>query len=121
MNPLAVNGPHLSPFARLKYAEKAQVFELIEGADADLVALFDVRFPEPQKHSVSGLLKFVGGALLEFAAFGAYSEYAVYDQRTRRLRRRPVGWRLTGYQPDGPVEGWDEFIGYYQGRTEVRG
>jgi hypothetical protein len=119
VNPLAVNGIFLSPFARLTYAEKAAVFELIETPVPDLVALLDAQFPEPLKESVSGLLKFVGGALIEFATFGAYGEYAVFDERTRTLTGRPVGWRLTGYQPHGPVEGWDEFIGYYQGRTEV--
>jgi hypothetical protein len=71
------------------------------------------------KASVSGLLKFVGGALIEFATFGAYSEYGVLDRDAKKLRKRPVGWTLTGYQPDGPVEGWDDFIGYYQGRKEV--
>ncbi|WP_020388446.1 hypothetical protein [Kribbella catacumbae] len=119
VNPAAVNGPHLSPFARLTYAEKAKAFELIEKTDSDLVALLDVQFPEPLKASVSGLLKFVGGALIEFATFGAYGEFAVFDPKTKQLRKRPVGWTLTGYQPDGPVEGWDDFIGYYQGRTEV--
>ncbi|ONI76618.1 hypothetical protein BWI15_04785 [Kribbella sp. ALI-6-A] len=119
VNPLAVSGPHLSPFARLTYAEKAAAFALIEKTDADLVALLDVHFPEPLKESVSGLLKFVGGALIEFATFGAYSEYGVLDKATRTLRARPVGWTLSGYQPDGPVEGWDDFIGYYQGRKEV--
>ncbi|WP_199435542.1 hypothetical protein [Qaidamihabitans albus] len=120
VNPLAVNGAFLSPFARLSYAEKARAFQLLEGPDSDLVALLDVRFPEPLKNSVSGLLKFVGGALIEFASFGSYTEYAVFDARNKQLTARPVGWELTGYQPDGPVEGWDEFIGYYQGRTEVR-
>jgi len=119
VNPLAVNGPHLSPFARLTYAEKAAAFELIEKTDSDLVALLDVQFPEPLKGSVSGLLKFVGGALIEFATFGAYSEYGVFDPDTRTLRKRPVAWTLSGYQPNGPVEGWDDFIGYYQGRMEV--
>jgi hypothetical protein len=119
VNPLAVNGPHLSPFARLSYAEKAQAFELIEKTDADLVELLDVHFPEPLKASVSGLLKFVGGALIEFATFGAYGESAVYDKVNRTLRQRPVGWNVTGYQPHGPVEGWDDFIGYYQGRQKV--
>jgi hypothetical protein len=119
VNPAAVNGPHLSPFARLTYAEKAKTFELIEKTDSDLVALLDVQFPEPLKESVSGLLKFVGGALIEFATFGAYGEFAVLDRKTRTLRKRPVGWTLTGYQPHGPVEGWDDFIGYYQGRKEV--
>ncbi|WP_344149239.1 hypothetical protein [Kribbella yunnanensis] len=119
VNPAAVNGPHLSPFARLTYAEKARTFELIEKTDSDLVALLDVQFPEPLRASVFGLLKFVGGALIEFATFGAYGEYGVLDRSTKTLRRRPVGWTLTGYQPDGPVEGWDDFIGYYQGRKEV--
>jgi hypothetical protein len=119
VNPLSVNGLFLSPFARLSYADKAKVFELVETTDSDLVALLDVQFPEPLKESVSGLLKFVGGALIEFAHFGAYSEYAVFDARSKKLTARPVGWRLTGYQPNGTVEGWDDFIGYYQGRTEV--
>ncbi|WP_433020711.1 hypothetical protein [Kribbella sp. CA-294648] len=119
VNPLAVSGVHLSPFARLTYAEKAKAFELIEKTDSDLVALLDVHFPEPLKASVSGLLKFVGGALLEFATFGAWNEFAVFDPKTKQLRKRPVGWQLSGYQPDGPVEGWDDFIGYYQGRQEV--
>ncbi|SFO89386.1 hypothetical protein SAMN05421810_101318 [Amycolatopsis arida] len=119
VNPAAVNGPLLSPFSRLSYAEKARAFALLEGPDSDLVALLDVHFPQPLKESVSGLLKFVAGALIEFATFGSYTEFAVFDPRSKQLTARPVGWRLTGYQPHGPVEGWDEFIGYYQGRREV--
>lgn len=119
VNPAAVNGRFVSPFARLSYQEKAKVFEIIETPASDLVSTLDVNLPEPLKDSVSGLLKFVGGALLEFASFGSYTEYAVFDPETKQLTGRPVGWQVTGYQPDGPVEGWDEFIGYYQGRTEV--
>lgn len=119
VHPAAVNGPFVSPFARLSYQQKAKVFEIIEAPAADLVSTLDVQLPEPLRDSVSGLLKFVGGALLEFANFGSYTEYAVFDPATKQLTGRPVGWQVTGYQPDGPVEGWDEFIGYYQGRTEV--
>lgn len=119
VNPLAVNGRFLSPFAGLSYAEKASAFELLEGPDSDLVALLDAQFPEPLKDSVSGLLKFVGGALIEFATFGSCTEFAVFDPDTKKLTGRPVGWELSGYQPDGPVEGWDEFIGYYQDRKKV--
>lgn len=119
VNPAAVNGPFLSPFARLTYAAKARVFELIEGPDAELVALLDAQFPEPVQDSVAGLLKFVGGALIEFASFGAYSEYGLVDHAAKTLKGRPVGWQLTGYQPGGPVEGWDDFIGYYQNRRSV--
>ncbi|WP_116047486.1 hypothetical protein [Amycolatopsis palatopharyngis] len=119
VNPLAVNGPFLSPFARLTWAEKAEAFRVLEGPDSDLVALLDAEFPQPLRSSVSGLLKFVGGALLEFATFGSFSEYGVFDAESKQLAGRPVSWELTGYQPDGPVEGWADFIGYYQDRTEV--
>jgi hypothetical protein len=117
VNPLAVSGLFLSPFARLSFSQKAQAFALIEGPDADLVALLDTELPEPLHESVSGLLRFVGGALLEFPAFGAYNERAVFDASTRQLTGTPVGWTLTGY--GGVSDGWDELLGYYQGRTEV--
>lgn len=119
VEPAAVNGPFLAPFSRLTYADKARAFELVERADADLVDLLDAHFPEPARESVSGLLRFVGGALLEFASFGSHNEWAVLDPSGGTLRGRPVGWQLSGYQPRGPVEGWDEFLGYYQNRTEV--
>lgn len=119
VNPLAVNGAFLSPFARLTLEEKCRAFELLEGPDADLVALLDAQLTEPLRSSVSGLLQFIGGALLEFSAFGAYNESAVFDPQTKTLTARPVGWQLAGYQPDGVVDGWDDFIGYYEGRTEV--
>lgn len=117
VNPLAVSGPFASPFARLSFAEKSRAFALIEGPDADLVALLDTELPEPLRASVSGLLRFVGGALLEFPAFGAYNERAVFDASSRTLTGTPVGWQLTGY--GGASDGWDELLGYYQGRTEV--
>ncbi|MGH3902752.1 MAG: hypothetical protein ACRDTE_00895 [Pseudonocardiaceae bacterium] len=120
VNPAAVRGAFRSPFARLSYPEKARAFALLEGPDADLVALLDAEFPQPLQDSVSGLLRFVAGALLEFATFGSYNEYSVFDPATKQLTGRPVGWELSGYQPDGPVDGWDDFIGFYQGRTEVR-
>ncbi|RJQ81496.1 hypothetical protein D5S17_04655 [Pseudonocardiaceae bacterium YIM PH 21723] len=120
VNPLSLHGAFASPFSRLSFADKARTFQLIEGGDANLVATLDAGLPQPLRQSLSGLLKFVGGALLEFCAFGVFSEWAVYDKKNRQLTARPVGWQLSGYQPAGPVEGWDELRGYYQGRTEVR-
>ncbi|WP_026875666.1 hypothetical protein [Jiangella gansuensis] len=119
VNPLAVSGPFLSPFARLSLEEKCRAFELLEGPDADLVALLDGQLPEPLKSSISGLLRFLAGALLEFSAFGSYNEWGAYDPASRTLTARPVGWELSGYQPDGVVDGWADLIGYYQDRTEV--
>lgn len=119
VNPLALNGPFLSPFARLTLDEKCRAFELLEGPDADLVALLDSGLPEPLRSSISGLLRFLAGALLEFSAFGSYNEWGVYDGTRRTVTQRPVGWELSGYQPDGVVDGWDDFLGYYEDRTEV--
>lgn len=112
-------GPDLAPFSRLSVAEKARVFQLIEGADSDLVAALDVHLPQPLRGSVSGIFRFLGGSLLEFAAFGALSEAGVFDPATRQLTARPVGWQLSGYQPFGVVDGWDEYKGYYHGRRHV--
>jgi hypothetical protein len=119
VNPLAVSGPFLSPFARLSFAQKGAAMALVEGPDADLVAALDTQLPEPLQASVSGVLRFVAGALLEFPAFGSYNEWAVFDPSTKQLQpgATPVGWQLTGYQ--GVSDGWDDFVGYYQGRTEV--
>ncbi|NEE02254.1 hypothetical protein [Phytoactinopolyspora halotolerans] len=119
VNPLSVTGVLSSPFARLSLDEKCRAFELLEGPDADLIGLLDANLPEPLRDSLSGLLRFLAGALLEFSAFGSYNEWAVFDRQTRELTARPVGWELSGYQPDGVVHGWDDFIGYYQDRSEV--
>lgn len=112
-------GPDLSPFSRLAFAQKAEAFSLLEGAEASLVQALDMRLPEPLHDSVSGLLRFVGGSLLEFAAFGCANEWGVFDPAAKQLTSRPVGWTLTGYQPGGVGDGWDEFKGYYQGRRQV--
>ncbi|MBA8948856.1 hypothetical protein ACFQU9_31425 [Actinomadura namibiensis] len=119
VHPASVAGPFTAPFARLPYARKARVFHLLEGPDPALVGTLDRRLPEPLRGSVSGLLRFLAGTLLEVTALGAYSEWAVFDPATRRLTGRPVGWQVSGYTPS--IDGWDEYRGYYQGRRKVTG
>lgn len=120
VNPASLRGAFLSPFARLSLAEKARAMEMLETTQSQLIALIDAQVPQPLKASVSGLLKFLGGALYEFAAFGNLGETQKYNPRTRTLSGRPVGWRLTGFLPDGQTgDGWDDLLGYYQGRREV--
>lgn len=119
VNPASLNGAFLSPFVRLSYADKCRVFEQLEGPDADLVSTLDSNLDEPLKESVSGVLRFVAGALLEFSAYGSYGEWGVYNTELKRVFKRPVGWELSGYQPDGVVHGWDDFLGYYQNRKQV--
>jgi hypothetical protein len=122
VNPASVAGPFLaSPFANLRHDRKAEVFHRLEQTDSDLVALLDRATPEPLKESVSGLVKFAAGILLEFAAFGPYTEYGVFDRAAREARVRPVGWELSRYLPGRrtPVDGHPELRGYYQGRRAV--
>jgi hypothetical protein len=118
--PASLHGAFLSPFARLSFVDKARAMALIETTQPQLVTVLDAQVPEPLKQSVSGLLRFLGGALLEFAAFGAFGESRQFDPRTRRLTGRPIGWQLAGFLPDNqPGDGWDELLGYYQDRREV--
>lgn len=124
VDPASVAGPFLTPFPRLTWANKAEVWRRFE---SDLPNLFTVGAPGSRLPLVSdilallstlgGLLRFTSGAVLEVASFASYSEYAVFDPTTRTLTGRPVGWDLADYPPTEPVAGWDEFIGYYQGRT----
>lgn len=118
VNPGSVRGLFLSPFSRLSFAEKAKVFELLEGPDNALVAALDGQLPGPLKGVASGMLQFVAGAMLEFSAFGTFCEWDKFDPGTLSVTDTPVGWQLTGYDV-GVVDGWDEFQGYYQGRKKV--
>jgi hypothetical protein len=119
-SPASLNGAFLSPFARLSFADKARAMAMLETSQSNLVSLIDAQVPQPLKASVSGLLKFLGGALHEFAGFGAFGESPRFDARTRTLTGRPVGWQLTGFLPDNQTgDGWDDFLGYYQNRREV--
>ena len=119
VNPAAASGQFLSPFARLTFDEKASAFEMFEKPDPDLLAMIDSNLSEPLHESVSGLMRFAAGALLEFAAFGSYNEFGVFDPATRTVTKRAVGWDLAHYQPG--VDGWDELKGYYQGRKKATG
>lgn len=78
-----------SHFARLSFAEKAAVFQIMDGDAA---------------------LKLLGGVLPPFVAFFCYSEAAAFDPVTRKLTGEPVAWQLSGYQR--VADGRDEFRGY---------
>jgi hypothetical protein len=110
-----------SPFANLSFDDKAKAFEALEAGDSGLLALLDGNAPEPLKDSLSGLLKFVGGALQEFGAYLSYGEWGVFDPQSKTVSKRPVGWDLSNYMPGRttPADGWDEFIGYFEGRQST--
>ena len=91
-------GTFASPFANLSFAEKARVFQTVEALQVES----------------AGSIRFLVGNLPDLVAFLAYSEAGVYDAKRRRIRRRPVGWRLTHYA--GVADGRKEFKGYWRGR-----
>lgn len=119
----AVNGAFLSPFARLNFRQKTEAFQLMETDAANVAAMIDGKITEPVRDSISGLIEFLAGALLEFSAFGSFSEFGAFDTTTRTLTGTPVGWTLSNYlalAPNNqPVEGWDEFKGYLGGETQA--
>jgi hypothetical protein len=113
VNPLGPGATFLSPFARLPFADKARVLGMLEGLE-----LPDAALPEPLTR-ISGNLAYLFGILPSLVAFLAAGEGAVFDPATRSLRGRPVSWELSGHQPNGAVEGWDELKGFYQGRRKA--
>ena len=113
-NPASLGGPFLSPFANLAFEDKVAAWELFETPDPALVATIDSNLPEPQTETVSGVLRFAAGALIEFAAFGTYTEWSTFDAESRSLTATPVGWQIGNFVPSRG--GWDDFKGYWKGR-----
>lgn len=88
VNP-AAGGPFVSPFARLSYAEKTVVLQIMDSNDA---------------------FKVLAGILPGFVAFFVYSEAGSFDLETRSLSGRPLGWTLSNYS--GVADGRNELRGY---------
>lgn len=101
INPLAVVGPFASPFANLSFVQKRTVLQNLD------------ELPLLRESSI----EFAANAVITLAAFGAYSEFATFDPRTKSTTSQPLGWAWSQY--GGVSDGWPEFTGYYQGRTEV--
>ena len=89
VNPSAA-GPFVSPFARLSFAEKVAVFQIMDGTES---------------------LATLAGVLPALVAFFCYSEAGSFDAATRSLTGHPVGWRISSYR--GVADGRDELLGYF--------
>jgi hypothetical protein len=98
VDPASQRGKFASPFANLSFAKKARVFQTVESLQG----------------ASGGPIRFLVGNLPDLVAFLAYSEAGVYEAKRKRLRRRPLGWRLTRYA--GVVDGRKELKGYWRGR-----
>jgi hypothetical protein len=123
VRPTSVVGPFLTPFPRLTYREKGEVWNRFEVFVPDYFSpgsatsiLPPGNYPDVIR-TLPGLLDYASGVVPALAVFGSYSEWHVFDYNTRTITARPVGYRLSDY--GGPVEGWDEFKGYYQGRRSA--
>jgi hypothetical protein len=114
----------VSPFANLSFDNKIEVFRMMEEDTVTVLAAIDSNLSEPMTETLSGLVAFVPGALVEFVGFGCYSEFGLIDPDDhQQLTARPVGWELSGFQA-GMLRagaGWDEFLGYYGNRRAVEG
>ena len=95
VNPAAA-ATFLAPFARLSFAEKAAVFQIMDATES---------------------LALLGGLLPAFVAYFCYSEAGAFDPLTRTLTGQPLGWQLSNYT--GVSDGRAEFIGYFGGRRRV--
>ena len=119
VRPTSITGPLGSPFSRLSIEDKCRVIEGIERPIPQLIDIVDRSLPVPLRGSASGFLRFAGGILLDGAAFASHSEMFEFDSRSKEVTGTPPSWAISGYRPDGLVDGHPEFIGYYQDRTEV--
>lgn len=100
VRPGGSSGRFASPFAALTFTQKDQVFAQLGQSGDDT-------------------LRSLAGTLPAIVTFLSYSEIAVLDPRTRRLRSEPVGWSLANYS--GVADIRDEFHGYLGGRRRALG
>jgi hypothetical protein len=108
VNPAASNGGFASPFSRLSFEDKIEVFRRLEEDTTTVQG----------SAQQAGELRFVAGILVGAVGFLAYGEHGVLDPKTRELKGTPVGWQISNY--DGIAEGRAELKGYWQGRRKVR-
>ena len=128
VDPTSAAGAHAAPFPRLSWHEKAKVWRRLE---YDLPRQLEppewtlespvLRNLAEAIESIAGIIEYVGGVTLPLAAFFAYSETLYHDRERQALTERPVGWDRSNYMPGRlwPADGWDDFKGYYQGRSSV--
>ncbi|MBW3662272.1 MAG: hypothetical protein KY469_04155 [Actinobacteria bacterium] len=107
VNPAAAGGAFPSPFARLSFDEKIETWRVLEEDTRQATVTDDL-----------ASVQLLYGLLPGFVQFFAFTELSAWDPQARALTGRPVGWEHAGYQPGRtvPVEGWDEFKGYWADR-----
>ena len=107
VDPTAASGGFPSHFSRLSFANKVEVFRRLEGTQGD--------------DDLAKAIRYLALLLPGFAAFCCYNEWHVFDEPTRTLSGRPVGWDISNYYPGqtAAADGWPELLGYYKGRKKA--
>lgn len=118
----ATAGPFVAPFANLTWDEKARVLDELDGGRSWLkTAVTWGVWDRDYRDSAPGVIQSLIAFMLRIGGFSAYNEFAVFNPANNTIVQRPLGWVLSQYQPSAPpvADGWDDFIGYYQGRRSV--
>ncbi len=115
-------GPFIAPFSNLSWEQKGQVMAALDGNGSWLKSALQWSIPDRNfREAAPGVLQTIVSFVIRIASFATYNEFAVFDAENLTITSRPLGWVLSGYQPDAPpvADGGDDLIGYYQGRRSV--
>lgn len=118
----ATSGPFVAPFANLTWEDKARVLDELDGDRSWLKTAVTWGVQDNDyRRAVPGVIQSFIAFILRLGGFSAYNEFAVFNPADNTIVQRPLGWVLSQYQPSAPpvADGWDDFIGYYQGRRSV--
>ena len=115
-------GPFVAPFSNLTWEQKGRVMEALDGSNSWLKNALQWTIPDATfREAAPGVLQTFISAVIRVASFASYNEFAVFDPENLTVAQRPLGWVISGYEPDAPPlpDGGDDVIGYYQGRRSV--
>ena len=101
VNPTAANGAFPSPFARLAFDEKGEVFRRLQT---------DPTYADTP-------VELLGGVLIGLVGLIGFSEAPYLHDGA--VTEAPLGWKMSGYT--APSDGWDELKGYWRGRRRATG
>ncbi|MFC4258226.1 hypothetical protein ACFOZ5_04165 [Marinobacter lacisalsi] len=115
-------GPFIAPFSNLTWEQKGRVMAALDGEGSWLKNALQWTIADRDfREAAPGVLQTFVSFVIRIASFASYNEFAVFDPENLTVSQRPLGWVLSGYEPDAPPlpDGGDDFIGYYQGRRSA--
>ncbi|GGY75204.1 hypothetical protein [Marinobacter zhanjiangensis] len=116
------SGPFVAPFSNLSWEQKGRVMAALDGENSWLRNALRWTIPDAAfRDAAPGVLQALISFVIRIASFASYNEFAVFDPENLTVAERPLGWVLSGYEPDAPPipDGGNDFMGYYQGRRSA--